>query len=103
MQPVLVAAGVACVKHDLRTELAKLDYVRALVKLFQKQKNAPESELDQYFVLFNQLTGADLSVDRQWKDKVKAGIDAYERYTGYKIGSKELDAAVERTIKDMGG
>ena len=59
---------------------------------------AIEEELDAYLGVQNVALGTNFTAKELREQQMSQRFDLFERITGYEIGSKELDAAVDRTV-----
>lgn len=88
--------------RDINTEIVKLRYTRAQTRLLvSPAEQASTDELAAYFNVCNHLTGTNYSVESIKNAQMQRRFDLYERVTGYKIGSPEMNAAVDVMVDAM--
>jgi len=94
-----VAAVAATHIRDVKRDLANARYDRAKLLLqLNPSTEAGEEELDAYLGVRNVALGTTFTAKELRQVQRTKRYDMYERVSGYKIGSDELDEAVNRTI-----
>ena len=94
-----MAAVAATHIRDVRRDLALWRYDRAKLMLqLHQSEEAAEEELDAYLGVRNVVLGTEFTAKELKRLQREKRYDMYERVSGFKIGSDELDAAVDRTI-----
>jgi hypothetical protein len=90
------------VKHESDVAIERIKYERALTQFQVTPKSTQaQQELSQYYTLVGKLTGIDISLADVEASQVLSMRRRYEEATGYKFGSPELEAAIDRTIAHM--
>lgn len=92
----------AIVKNDADVAIERLKYERAVVQFQIKPKSEQaQQELSQYYTLVGKLTGINISLEDVEASQILSLRRKYEQLTGYKFGSPEMEAAINRTIENM--
>lgn len=92
----------AMIKYESDVAVERVKYERALAQFKVNPKSGPaQNELAQYYSLTGKLTGVDITLAEVEAIQVSSLRRKYEQATGYKFGSQELEAAIDRTIEHM--
>lgn len=98
----MLAASRALEHYEAQTELARIQHERSKLQvLLSTSQRTTDAELEAYYALTGRLLGISIDAQAMIQAQLQRRKRRWEELTGWKLGSQELEAAIDATIAHM--